>query len=250
MKPESNETVRVAATAAARTVLPDPTKIRRVARSAAARTVLPEQTKTVPPAATVAVRTVLFAGAALIALLAIGPVTGAYRTLTVLSGSMRPFMQPGDVVVVTPVAARDLRPGDIVTYHLPTDGRPLVTHRVIAIVEPGDKPVIRTQGDENNTPDAQARLDDSRVWRTRAVVPKLGYALVALRHPAARLVGSVLAPLLLLVVWLLHIWGKPRDKFDEEAGQTVYQTRPYVPLHSQSVGVTVLPGQRPFVGAA
>jgi signal peptidase I len=229
MKPEPNESVRVAA-------------------SAAARSVLPETIRTVPRAAIAGVRTVLFVGAALVALLAIGPVTGAYRTLTVLSGSMRPYMQPGDVVVVTPMAARDLKPGDIVTYHLPTGDRPLVTHRVIAIVEPGDKPVIRTQGDENNTPDAQARLDQSRVWRTRAVVPKLGWALVALRHPAARLIGSALAPLLLLGVWLLQIWGKPQDDSDEDARQIAPEVRQHVPSYPSADG-PALPVQSTYVGA-
>jgi signal peptidase I len=241
MKPDPNETVRVVATAAARTVLPEP-RSRRAAASATARSVMPGRIRTTPRAVSVAVRTSFFVGAALIALLAIGPVTGAYRTLTVLSGSMRPYMQPGDVVVVTPIAARDLKPGDIVTYHLPTDGRPLVTHRVTAVLEPGSHPVIQTKGDANNTPDAQARLDESRVWRTRAVVPKVGYVLVALRHPAMRLIGSVLAPLLLLVVWLLHIWGKPRDDTDD-AGQITRHaahaeaTEPAPPLPSTFVGV-------------
>jgi signal peptidase len=163
--------------------------------------------------------------AAGIAVLAIGPVTGLYRTLPVLSGSMRPFAQPGDVVVVTPVAARDLRVGDIITYHLPSAGRLLVTHRIVAISQPGDHPLLQTQGDANTVPDPKATLQESRVWRTRAVVPRLGFPLVALRQPWMRLLGSVLVPLLLLGSWLQSIWSRddseehPEQDTDESAAE-------------------------------
>jgi signal peptidase len=177
----------------------------------------PVHQQTVRTTASAAVRTVLYVLAAGIAVLAIGPVTGLYRTLPVLSGSMRPFAQPGDVVVVTPVAARDLRVGDIITYHLPSAGRLLVTHRIVAISQPGDHPLLQTQGDANTVPDPKATLQESRVWRTRAVVPRLGFPLVALRQPWMRLLGSVLVPLLLLGSWLQSIWS--RDDSEEQPEQ-------------------------------
>ncbi|MDX6512314.1 MAG: signal peptidase [Gaiellaceae bacterium] len=191
----------------------------------------PVHQQTVRTAASAAVRTVLYVLAAGIAVLAIGPVTGLYRTLPVLSGSMRPFAQPGDVVVVTPVAARDLRVGDIITYHLPSAGRLLVTHRIVAISQPGDHPLLQTQGDANTVPDPKATLQESRVWRTRAVVPRLGFPLVALRQPWMRLLGSVLVPLLLLGSWLQSIWSRddseehPEQDTDESADEAASTIR-------------------------
>ncbi|MEP7020443.1 MAG: signal peptidase I [Pseudonocardiales bacterium] len=156
-----------------------------------------------------------------VVMLSIGPVTGRYRTLTVLSGSMRPWMKPGDIVIDTPMRASDLREGDIVTYHLPGGNRTLVTHRIVRIVQPGDLPTIQTKGDANNTPDPIAKLDEPRVWRGRMVVPKVGYALNALRSPKMRLLGSVLAPILLLGVWLLRIWGRRPE--EAQAGEPEFE---------------------------
>jgi signal peptidase len=193
----------------------------------------PVQNQTVRTAASAAVRTVLYALAAGIALLAIGPVTGLYRTLPVLSGSMRPFAQPGDVVVVTPVAARNLRVGEVITYHLPSAGRVLVTHRIVAISEPGDHPLVQTQGDANSVPDPKARLDGSRVWRTRAVVPRLGFPLVALRRPWMRLVGSVIVPLMLLGLWLQSIWSRDESDADDDGNDLDTEAAPTaeIPAH-------------------
>src|SRR5207244_9657418 len=46
-----------------------------------------------------------FASLAVLLLLAIFPRTGAYRTLTFFSGSMRPAFAPGDLVVARPTSA-------------------------------------------------------------------------------------------------------------------------------------------------
>jgi signal peptidase I len=165
--------------------------------------------------AVVALRVSLALCVLLILVLAIGPVTGWYRTLAVLSGSMRPVMEPGDVIVATPIRNVDLKVGDVITYHVPTGDRHLITHRVVEIVEPGEYPVIRSQGDANDTVDQLARLKQPTVWKTRLVVPRLGYLLIWLRSPAMRVAGSVLAPLLLLAVWLLQIWRDPKSAPDD-----------------------------------
>jgi signal peptidase len=192
----------------------------RATASGAARTVLPGAAASSlgrlsrPGRSVVAytLRALLLFITVVVVVLCIGPVTGKYRTLTVLSGSMSPWMKPGDVVVDTPMRAADLKVGDIVTYHLPDGTRRLVTHRIVRIVEVGELPTIQTQGDANNAADPVARLDESRVWRARTVVPKVGYVLNAMRSPKMRILGSVLAPILLLGVWLVRIWGRGSDE--------------------------------------
>ena len=71
------------------------------------------------------------------------------RPLTVLSGSMEPTLQTGDVVVAKRVEPGDVRIGDVVTYRSPT-GR-LVTHRVRALHQTGERFVFVTKGDANNS---------------------------------------------------------------------------------------------------
>jgi len=188
-----------------------------------ATAVAPTLVRVARTSAAALLRAVLFFVTIVVIVLCVGPVTGRYRTLTVLSGSMRPWMKPGDIVVDTPMRASDLREGQIITYHLPGGNRTLVTHRVVRIIKAGEHPVIETKGDANNAKDPVAQLDESRLWRARLVVPKVGYALNAMRSPKMRIIGSVLAPILLLGVWLLRIWGKRKD---EDADDTTAVSDP------------------------
>lgn len=202
---------------------------------------MPQALRLARRAAIAALRVSLALCVVLVLVLAIGPVTGWYRTLAVLSGSMRPIMDPGDVIVATPIRNTDLKVGDVVTYHVPTGDHHLVTHRVIEIVEAGDYPIIRTQGDANDTVDQLARLKQPTVWKTRLVVPRLGYLLIWLRSPAMRIIGSMLAPLLLLGVWLLQIWRDPKpviaaEAIDEEADAEPIDSEAAVPLGSELAG--------------
>lgn len=161
---------------------------------------------------------------ALLALLAIGlgPPTGAYQVRTVLTGSMRPTMPEGSVIVITPVAVSQLRVDDVITYRIPVEDRRIVTHRIVEIVEPGTEPVVRTKGDANNAPDPWvARLKGDQAWRAELSVPKVGYLLAALRHPAVFRLTVLVAPALLALASVVRIWMPPttdgRQPEDEEA---------------------------------
>jgi signal peptidase len=156
----------------------------------------------------VAGRTILVAVMVASAFVAVGPRTGRYQVLTVLSDSMAPSMRQGALVVSMPFTPGDVRVGDVVTMRSPVDPDAVVTHRVIEIVEPGGEPVVRTKGDANESPDPWlARLEGDRAWRATAVVPVAGHAVLALRRVAPRLALTVLAPLLLAVIWLAWIWA-------------------------------------------
>src|SRR3712207_1791346 len=66
-------------------------------------------------------------------LLAVGPHLLGYRTMTMLTPSMSPGIDPGDVTIVTPIATSDVTEGMVITYHKPIDDRSLVTHRVVSV---------------------------------------------------------------------------------------------------------------------
>ncbi len=51
----------------------------------------------------------------------------------VLSGSMAPALEVGDLAVIAPVAPEALRVGDVVSYHSASLDHPHVTHRLVAI---------------------------------------------------------------------------------------------------------------------
>jgi signal peptidase len=141
----------------------------------------------------------------------IGPRTGRYRTLTVLSGSMRPGIPVGAVVVVTPERPDQLRAGQIVTYQIPVDDHRVVTHRVVSVTAAGDHPVFKTKGDANTAPDAWlAQVDDTTVWRVRYVAPRLGLLLHWLRTPLVHTVTVILIPMAIALAWIVGIWRDDR----------------------------------------
>lgn len=162
-----------------------------------------------PGILTIATWTLLALAVVVFALVAVGPRTGAYRLSTVLSDSMKPHWQAGDVVLSTPVAARDLAVGDVITFTAPIEGNPSITHRIVELTDPGDHPVVRTKGDANELPDSwgAVRLDgDGTVQRVDRSLPKIGLALIWLQKPVVRLVATAIIPILLLVLILWHIW--------------------------------------------
>lgn len=162
----------------------------------------------------VALSFVAFAG------LALGPRTGHYRTLTVLSASMRPTIPEGSVVVVTPVALDRIRVGDVLTYRIPVEDRRVVTHRVIEISHAGSHPVIRTKGDASGAPDPwTARLSEGSAWRVRTSLPWAGYASHALGHSVVRRINVLVLPAGLALWSLAELWGGRRDdEHDDHLG--------------------------------
>lgn len=148
-----------------------------------------------------------------LAVLGLGPHTGRYRTATVLSASMRPTIAEGSVVVLTPVPAEQLQVGDVLMYRIPVEDRRVVTHRVVELVERGDRPVVRTKGDANNAPDTWvARLESEPLWQVRAAVPYLGHAVQALRAPQLRLLSIGVVPAVWALLWLRDIWAADKGR--------------------------------------
>ena len=143
-------------------------------------------------------------------LLVIGilPRTGWYRTMTVLTGSMRPTFAPGDVVVARPTAADSVQVGDVLVYRVPVGARQVESHRIVQIL--GHKPlIVRTRGDANNAADPwTAIIDDDHVWTVRGSVPWAGRAILWLRTPRLHTLTTYLLPLLVAMLLLSAIWRR------------------------------------------
>ncbi len=145
--------------------------------------------------------------------LAVGPHLFGYRTATMLTGSMAPGIEPGDIVVAVQEPSSEVAVGDVITYHIPVEDHRVETHRVIEVEHAADGSVaVRTQGDANNGPDPwTATLDEDSVWQVKTVVPYVGDVIRALRAP---LVSNALmygVPAILIAWILASIWRRPTD---------------------------------------
>ena len=162
------------------------------------------------------VRAVVGLAVAVFALLAVGPHVLGYRTMTMLTGSMAPMIEPGDVTVVTPIAVQDVTEGMVITYHQPIGDRSLVTHRVVEVDRSTDGRVsVRTQGDANEAIDPwTATLEGDTAYQVRAVVPELGHVIQALRAPVITQALLYGVPALLAGWVLLSIWRPTTETTD------------------------------------
>lgn len=154
-----------------------------------------------------AARLLLGVATLLVLAVGLGPLTGAYRIATVLSGSMAPGMPVGSLAVLVPVDPGAVKVGDVITFQAPLADHRIVTHRVVAITEAGPHPVIRTKGDANAAEDPwSARLAGRTAWRRAAVLPGVGSLIRALRSAPVHHLTVHVVPVLLLGVILVAIW--------------------------------------------
>jgi len=149
--------------------------------------------------------------------LAIGPHVFGYRTMTMLTASMAPEIEPGDITVVTPLSVEDVTAGMVIAYNIPIDDHRVVTHRVLSVERGTDGSVtVQTKGDANEAMDPwKATLQGETAWQVQAVVPEVGSVIQALRTPAVSVVLRYGA-LALLAGWLLlGIW-RPASAADTD----------------------------------
>jgi signal peptidase len=146
-------------------------------------------------------------GVLLVTLLA--PLALGWRPVVVLTGSMRPAIAPGDLVLAEPLEPARLRPGDVVTFPDPSRGGRLVTHRVRALEAVGDAVEVTTRGDANAVGERWRVRADDAVGRTVLRLPLAGHVLAVGRTPEGRLALVVAPALLLAALLLVRIWRTP-----------------------------------------
>lgn len=127
----------------------------------------------------------VFLGAiALIAVLLIVsvlPITGNYKILTVLSGSMEPGIKTGSVVVVKP--SKDYKIGDVITFGEMSKTKTPTTHRIYEMKVEGGQPIYITKGDANNAPDQKEITAREIIGKVLFDVPYAGYAVDTAKKP-------------------------------------------------------------------
>jgi signal peptidase I len=144
--------------------------------------------------------------ALVVAVVGVGPRVLPYRTYAITGGSMEPTIRLGAEAFVRPVSARQLRVGDVITFHKPGEPRELVTHRIVAVRRIAGTKVFVTKGDANAVPDAWRIEAAGTGWRYAFSIPYLGYAVEIFGTPLARFVVLALAALVLAGAALRRLW--------------------------------------------
>lgn len=141
--------------------------------------------------------------AVLVALIVAGTVavlSGRYQLRPVLSGSMRPGLPVGGVVITERVPTSSLQVRDVVVFHSPDQPQDLIVHRIVSLTPGPSGPVVKTQGDANTAPDPwTVTLHGATAYRAVYALPLVGYVAVWAHGPSGRLALMVTGLLLLLV---------------------------------------------------
>jgi signal peptidase I len=138
----------------------------------------------------------------LVGLVAVGAaavISGHYQLRPVLSGSMRPGLPVGGIVITKRVPVASLQVRDVVVFHSPDQPQELIVHRIISLAPGASGPVVKTQGDDNSAPDPwTVTLQGETAYRAVYSLPLLGYVAVWAHGPSGRQTLMVTGLLLLL----------------------------------------------------
>ncbi|MDP3772280.1 MAG: signal peptidase I [bacterium] len=126
------------------------------------------------------------------------PITGNFKIMAVLSGSMEPAIRTGSIVVVRPSTSYSI--GNIVTFTGTSGGKSIpITHRVMEIRVDRGVPSYITKGDANNAPDARLVAHREIIGGLVFSVPYLGYGVETARKPYG-LAALILLPAALIII--------------------------------------------------
>ena len=129
------------------------------------------------------------------------PSVGGYFPMIVLTDSMDPEIQSGDLIFCHTVEAEAVQVGDIISFYDPMgNGSTVVTHRVMEIKDEDNELSFITKGDNNNTEDqtpVQAE-DVIGLYKSRIV----GAGNIAMfMQTTPGLIVCVILPMILLIGW-------------------------------------------------
>lgn len=148
------------------------------------------------------------------------PSVGGYLPQIVLTDSMYPVIQSGDLIICHTAEPEEIQVGDVISFFDPAgNGTTIVTHRVVEVTQVDGQIAWRTKGDNNNTEDLLYVLEHELVAVYQDIrIP--GFGNVALfMQTTPGLVVCVILPTLLLVGYDMirrRMYEKANKKDTEE----------------------------------
>ena len=121
---------------------------------------------------------------------------GGYKVYDILTGSMNPTINPGNLVVVKEVLPNEVKKNDIITFRSDITNN-ITTHRAIDIVNSGGKIEFITKGDANNTQDPIPLDGKLLVGKVIFQVPYLGAFLSSLQKNKLIFIGLIVVIILI-----------------------------------------------------
>lgn len=144
------------------------------------------------------------------------PSIGGVFPMIILTDSMAPEFESGDLIVCKTAEASDVKVGDIICFYDPAgNGTTTVTHRVTKITKDSNKNLAwETKGDANNTEDAQIVPAKNLIGTYQTHFSGIGNIAMFMQTTQG-LVICVVCPIILLVAYDIirrRIYEKAKKK--------------------------------------
>ena len=130
------------------------------------------------------------------------PSLGGYLPLIVLTDSMYPVIESGDLIICRTAEPESIVVDDVIAFFDPAgNGQSVVTHRVVEVVTGEDGSLaFRTRGDNNNTDDKALVPAENLVGVYRSRIGGAGNVAMFMQSTTG-LVVCVVLPIVLLVAY-------------------------------------------------
>ena len=124
------------------------------------------------------------------------------KTYVIISGSMEPSLNIGDVVIVKNVKNNALQIGDIISFR---QGQNVITHRITDIVMVNNQKQYRTKGDNNNAEDSGTINIDIIEGKVINSIPFVGKIVFVLQN-------KILIILILIILFIVLSYSGKKNK--------------------------------------
>lgn len=129
--------------------------------------------------------------------------------VAVASGSMKPALEVGDLVIVQGVPASEIKEGDIIVFNKPGEKSHTI-HRVIAIETLANGTIrFKTKGDANPTEDPWIPEQNVK-GRVLQRIPYIGYMV---------LIPAIPVTIAILIIIIILLWPEKTKRFRHKPHQ-------------------------------
>jgi len=108
----------------------------------------------------------------------------------IYSGSMRPGIDVGDIVIISEVPVEDIHKGDIIQYQTSDTAIPVI-HRVYDIQNEDNIKLFITKGDDNDEPDIDPVYPEQIMGRAVFTIPKIGWVPITLKNMLGQITTTI-----------------------------------------------------------
>lgn len=141
-----------------------------------------------------------------------------YKPLTILSNSMQPTFNAGDIIIISDKVQP--KEGEVITFKHP-DGV-LVTHRIVQVLEKDGKILYETKGDNNKQVDEVLTLNENIIGVQKLVIPNAGYIAKFIAGPIGFSLFIVLPLVVLLIIEIFQRFGVIGSRNKEHANKFMF----------------------------